>query len=70
MGKKCGDLVGAPSIHANDRNLDSLTSAHGISKETATKGLQALTEYAKEECRKMAADPLGHVGFALVVNRK
>jgi len=70
IGKKCGDLVGSPSIYAHDADLKALTAAHGVSHDMATEGLKAVTERAQEECRKMAADPTAHMGFALVVNRK
>jgi len=70
VGKKCGDVIGGPTIATRSYAIAELANAAGVTLREADARLRFLTGKAAEACRVMMANPGTRVGVALLVNRK
>lgn len=67
-GKKCGVLVGGPSITAHDFAVVAKTN--GLSPDEVKEANDFLNNRARAECEAMMAKPGERMGFILALNRK
>jgi len=70
LGKRCGDLVGKTEVSASDPAIVKAGRDCGFESEGIEQALTHMTAYAGGQCKKIAADPLKSVGYALVLNRR
>jgi len=70
VGKKCGELIGGPSIIRRTGDLVKVANCMGSSCSEARAQLQFLTGKAAEACRVMMSAPGERVGASLLLNRK
>lgn len=70
IGKRCGRLVGGPSIKGDATAVASISESSGLSKTEVMAGIDKLTAHAGEQCRLMMESPKDRVGFSLLLNRK
>jgi hypothetical protein len=68
-GVKCGDLVAAKSIIANDPDLKHTSEFAGVTPEELRAGIDLMTAYTGNECKQII-DEAGKVSFSLVLNRR